>query len=142
MSEAEFRRIMLTYLHIPYIYGGDDPILGTDCSGLAQELLAILGYDPEGDQTAHGLYQYFVEKYNGVSTAPQTGALVFYGTPDKITHVAMCYNELLVLEAGGGGSKTKTREDAIKQNAFIRLRPVNHRKDLVSITKPIGLPLE
>ena len=52
----------------------------------------------------------------------------------------MFINEKQIIEARGGDSTTITLDDAIKRNAFISVRPYTHRKDLVSIIKPKGLP--
>lgn len=125
----------LQHVGLPYRWGGDDPVDGYDCSGLVQELLASVGMDPRGDQTAHGLYSYF--RLHGVLTLhPQAGALAFYGTRKKITHVGFCLDGESMLEAGGGGSKTKTKNDAARQNAYIRIRPIKRRNDLVGIYMP------
>lgn len=120
----------------PYIWGGDDPILGFDCSGLVIELLKAVGEFPlHMDANAQGLYYHFEAK--GKIGHAEMGALVFYGKDlNSITHVSMIIEDGFVLEAGGGGSKTKTVDDAIKQNAFIRVRPLNHRQDIVAIIYP------
>jgi cell wall-associated NlpC family hydrolase len=123
------------FLTLPYKWGGDDPILGYDCSGFVQEVLASVGIDPIGDQTAHGLWKYFWA--HGYKLAePKAGALAFYGSPQKITHVALCMDPLRCIEAAGGGSTTHTEADAAKQNAYLRIRPVRRRKDLQMILMP------
>lgn len=141
MTREEFKQIMLRFLNIPYRWGGDDPLDGFDCSGLVQELLAILGMDPRGDQTAHELFTYFLA--NGVKTDflnLDTGYLLFFGQDSKITHIALCYDADTMMEAGGGGPTTLSYLEATKQNAYVRLRPIFSRKDLVQVIRPIGLP--
>ena len=141
MTKENFQKVMLTYLHRPYIWGGDDPILGFDCSGLVQELLAIIGMDPDGDQTAQALYNHFSKRK--FSTFGDTGTLVFYGKSEKeITHVAMLFDRHTIIEAGGGNSKTITPIDARNQNAFVRLRHINKRKDIVAAIRPIEMLFE
>lgn len=141
-SLLEFHNFALSFLGLPYKWGGDDTIQGYDCSGLVQDLLAYFGLDPKGDQTAQALYNHFyntgiVKNY----LHERTASLAFYGKSEsKITHVAMFVNGEVVIEAGGGGSRTRTEEDAANQNAFIRCRPYNYRKDLIAIIKPNGLP--
>lgn len=124
----------MSFCGVPYRWGGDDPMAGYDCSGFVQELLACVGLDPKGDQTAQALHDYF-EKESTMSAFPDFGALAFYGS-ERITHVAFCLNRDLVLEAGGGGSRTHDLEDAKAQNAFIWVRPLMRRKDLVSVLMP------
>ena len=123
-----------SFLGLPYIWGGDDTVLGFDCSGLAQEILASVGMDPPGDQTAHGLYKHFLS--NGLVDYRDAGALAFYGTHERITHIAFMIDEARVIEAGGGGSRTKTPADAAKHNAFCRIRPLSARRDLVQTIYP------
>ena len=138
MTRETFIHAALTFLHVPYIWGGDDPIRGLDCSGLAQELLAILGLDQAGDQTAHALYQHMLK--TGADGVIDTGSLVFYGTKQSVSHVGMILQGDIMIEAGGGGSKTTSEQAAIDQNAFVRLRPFTRRKDLVGVWQPQGLP--
>lgn len=136
MNSDLFREYCMRFVGLPYIWGGDDPIRGFDCSGLAQEILAAFGADPSGDQTAQGLFNYFIVQ--GPFVNPQIGALAFYGQGrSRITHVAVCLDEHTVIEAGGGGSKTTSESEAAKQNAYVRLRPVKHRKDFVGCVLPI-----
>lgn len=119
----------------PYIWGGNDPIMGFDCSGLALECLAAFGFKLP-DQTAHNLYLWCQQqKFRPVV---KTGSLAFYGNPSigKVSHVAICLNKDLMIEAGGGGSRTKTVQDAINQDAYIRVRPIMRRGDILAIYYP------
>lgn len=119
----------------PYKWGGANPVSGMDCSGAIQEILSSIGFDPRGDQTAAGLYESFAPRSEHGKLA--AGALVFYGSSlDKITHVAMMINDFQVMEAGGGGSKTITRDDAARDSAFFRIRPFNLRTDIVAVLMP------
>lgn len=128
-------RYAYQFVGLPYRWGGDDTIKGFDCSGLVQELYASIGYDPSGDQTAQGLYDLLKEDAHENVFRP--GALAFYGkSKAEITHVAMFVSYSQVIEAGGGGSKTKTIEDASIQNAYVRIRPYNKRQDLVAVILP------
>lgn len=134
-----FSMICLTFLGLPYKWGGDDTIKGFDCSGLVQELLATIGLDPKGDQTAQALYDYFKNRSN--EGPRDLGTLVFYGrSTSKISHIALMLDDQTIIEAGGGGSRTNTLEDAANQNATIRIRPFNHRSDIVAVLNPRGLP--
>ncbi len=106
---------------------------GLDCSGLCIELLQSSGVFPHGqDTTAQGLRDYFTTRKAEV---PSFGALAFFGK-ERATHVGFMLNELHMLEAGGGGSKTLTLKDASDQNAYVRIRPWTTRKDFLGFRQP------
>lgn len=129
------REYALSFVGIPYKWGASHPSDGYDCSGLVQELLRSCGIDPPGDQTAQALFNHF-EK-NSTWNVRQIGSLAFFGaSPSAISHVAMLLDPYRMIEAGGGGSKTLTAQDAIRDNAFVRIRLVTSRKDLVAVLKP------
>lgn len=118
------QRIAMSYLGTFYTWGGDDPS-GFDCSGLVIECLKSVGLLPRsGDWTAAGLSKRFVSVME-----PKPGDLVFWvskvGT--RVIHVEIYIGSGLSIGASGGGSKTKTIANAVRQNAFIKIRPVASR---------------
>lgn len=123
----------MSWVGKPYLWGGDD-WYGMDCSGLVQELLQSVGLDPRGDQTAHGLYKWF--SYRGQIGYREAGALAFYGSDKRVVHVAFMVDSMRVIEAGGGDSRTKTHEDSIRQNAYVRMRPYDYRSDFFCVILP------
>ena len=140
MLANEFISFCKQYLGRPYIWGGSGPDV-FDCSGYVQVVLARIGLDPPGDQTANDLYRYFTDPRKGVAVAtPKCGCLVFYGKPSKIGHVAICIDDTNMIEAGGGGSETISIDIARKQKAEVRVRPIDRRPDIVSIIQPLNLP--
>jgi cell wall-associated NlpC family hydrolase len=123
----------MQFVGLRYKWGGDDAIEGFDCSGFVQEVLASVGMDPNFDQTSHGLYEYF--KRNGTIGVKVKGSLLFFGGL-RITHVAIAMDHFRMIEAGGGGSSTKTASDAARQNAYVRVRPIKSRFDLKEAILP------
>jgi len=142
LHERELRQAMvdyaLSFVGRPYRWGGDDPNEGFDCSGLAVEVLKSVGILRRGtDYTSQMLFNKFKNHLLGT---PKKGALVFYhnGKPNKrIIHVAIALDRSRVVEAGGGGSKTNTLQDAIDQNAFIRIRTWDSRKNVAGFLDPV-----
>jgi len=127
----------MSFVGTPYRWGGDDSIDGFDCSGFVQELLMSAGEDPEGDQTAQGLFNWFSSMGRARHDVWDLGSLIFFGeSVTKITHIGFLLDAYRMVEAGGGGSATKTIKDAAEQNAFIRVRLIESRKDKVAILKP------
>lgn len=137
MNSVLMREFCLSFLGIPYIWGGDDPMTGFDCSGFAQEFLAAFGAHPKPgiDLTAQGLYQELTK--TGRYGARDLGSLAFFGkSSQKVTHVAVLLSPQLMFEFGGGGSRTVTLNEAKKQNAYGRIRPLDSRPDLVACVLP------
>jgi cell wall-associated NlpC family hydrolase len=137
-STELFKLYALQFVGINYLWGGDDPLRGYDCSGFAQELLRAFGGHPksESDLTAQGLYDILLTK-EGQYNNSAVGALAFYGKDfRRIIHVAAVIGNNLVIEAGGGGSATTSLDAAISQNAFVRIRPMKYRADFITTVLP------
>jgi len=114
-----------------YKWGGDVPG-GFDCSGFVLEILQACGKVPRKfDTTASGIQNIFSKN---IVTVPRDGCLVFYGTP--IIHVEMVLNDELSIGASGGGSKTVTIADAIRDKAFIKVRPFGSRAGINCFVDP------
>ena len=135
MTDREWAlKIAWDYHRTPYIWGGDDPS-AFDCSGFIIEVLKSVGVLPrEGDWTANTLAIGMGWK---PVDSPKPGDLVFWkSTHGKIVHVEMCIDYGLSIGASGGGSKTLTIADAIKHNAFVKIRPINSRRGIWGYLDP------
>lgn len=120
-----FLRTLWSYLGTPYIWGGDDPS-GFDCSGLVIEGLKTIGLVPRGfDTTADGLYHQFLSRSVGW---PRPGDLAFRVSGGRAVHVGTVVmvedKTAYLIGASGGGSRTNSPADAWKQNAYVRVRPL------------------
>lgn len=117
------------YLGTPYRWGGDD-FSSFDCSGFVIECLKSAGVLPRsGDWTAAGLFAMFPKVPD-----PKEGCLVFWGSP--IIHVELCLDDIFSIGASGGGSKTVTEADAIRQNAYLKVRPLRSRSGIYGFADP------
>ena len=120
----------------PYIWGGDGSGKsdgGFDCSGLVVECLQAVGVLANGsDFTANALYNHllshgWVNVPRGLETASD---LCFWGKSEAyITHVSIALGSRQHIEAGGGGSGSKT---AATSNGMVRVRPLSSRGDLLA----------
>ena len=104
-----------------YIWGGDDPS-GWDCSGLVVEALKAVGLMREReDLTAEGLRRKFHDK---VVPRPYTGCIVFYVNDEgRAFHTGIMLDSEHAVEAAGGSRSTVTLDAAIRDNAFVKIRP-------------------
>lgn len=129
----------LTFVGIPYLWGGESRELGYDCSGFVIEILKAGKIDLPKDFTSHSLYNYLLKSHQAQFSIAQPGALVFYGSRKRITHVAFMIDYKRVIEAGSGDSSTVNRKIAEKQGASIRIKDLNHRNDMLEILRPAYL---
>ncbi len=148
MSSPDLRlelalQVAFSHLGRWYTWGGDDPS-GFDCSGFVLEVLKSVGVvDRKVDLNADALYHRFVHDQSPVN--PETarlepGMLVFWQKNQRMVHVELVYavdevsGHVFTIGASGGGSSTLTITDAIKQNAFIKIRPL--REDWFGAADP------
>lgn len=124
--------VAISLLHTPYRWGGDDPA-GIDCSGMTIDCLQAVGLFPlNSDTTADGLWNKF--NGNGINNEPQPGDLIFWFDGNgRAYHVAIAIDRFHCITADKGGQHVKTEEDAEKYNAFVKIRRIDHRKDLPKV---------
>jgi len=138
MDETAKRKMVLRiayhYLGTWYQWGGDDP-RGFDCSGLAIECLKSVGVLPYfGDWTAHQLFTLFPIR----PANPKPGDLVFWASSsgNRIRHVEIAVSDELSIGASGGGSGVRTVDDAVRENAYIKIRPIETRRGFRCYANP------
>lgn len=121
----------MRFIGVPYLWGGNTPMSGFDCSGLIVELLASVGIiGDRDDHTAQSLYNKFKDL---TLDTPERGCLVFFGkSVSEITHVGLMLSNSLMLESGPGSSSVNSLDSAIKQKSYVRVRPFSRRSDVVA----------
>ena len=133
-------RFAESMLFTPYVYGGNSVRLGLDCSGYINIILRSVGLvGMREDLNAQGLYDKFVKlPYSFQSIgSPASGSLLFYGhSTTSISHVSLVASPYSVLECGGGGSTTTTKELADLIGAGVRKCGIHHRTDKVAALYP------
>lgn len=130
----------MSFLGKPYIYTGNNPVVGFDCSGLISEVLRSAGKVRwNEDLNAQMIYDKFSAETGMTWNVIQPGALAFYGKDfTRITHVGMFIDSRgRIIEAGGGDSTTTTVEKAGLRNAFVRIRMYDYRSDYLGSLKPV-----
>jgi len=120
----------------PYVWGGDKPYDGLDCSGLVIFTFKVFDLLPDvGDWTAQGLSGMWER-----TTTLNIGDLIFYGENDhSISHVAIYIGNNNAISARGAG-RNATRETSLKSGASVKPHTVQYRRDLrffVDISKPL-----
>ena len=118
-----FLEVAMSHLGRPYIWGGDDPIKGFDCSGLVIECLKSVGVVTDDfDTTADGLLDMFGKNQ---WSYPEPGCLLFTLDPEgKARHVTICLDEYFEIGASGGGRASDSADDAARMNAYVKIRPI------------------
>ena len=105
----------LRYLGVPYVWGGDSPAGGFDCSGLTQYVYGLYGvYIPH-----FAAYQQVMGIEVPISAA-QPGDLVFFGNPAY--HVAIYMGDGMIVEAPRTGD-------------VVRITPLSQKKNLSNIRR-------
>jgi len=133
-GEQDIVNYLRNFIGIHYVWGGNNPIKGFDCSGLICEGLKAVGLlGPKEDLTAADLYDRFKDYDRGLLI--DMGAMLFFGSK-HITHCALAVGDYRMIEAAGGGHLTKTREDAAKANAFVKERLISSRRNLLYVVHP------
>ena len=129
-------KVAWSFLGKPYLWGGDDPMAGFDCSGSNVEILKSVGVLPRtGDWNAAGLYSRFTR-----TETPHEGCLVFWEDgKGRIIHVEYCLDNFLSIGASGGGPHILTEADAIKYNAYIKIRPFRSRDGIYGFVNPFAI---
>jgi len=131
-----------------YIWGGNGGV-EQDCSGLVTEAMRTFRFltdDEHRDRNAHGWLHYFEERGCAVDE-PYRGCLIGWGV-SHAGHIAVCLDEHVCIEAGGGGSWTDyvnkparmSREDwrrkCIEKGAQVCVRSIERDRAVHLIVDP------
>jgi cell wall-associated NlpC family hydrolase len=136
MNTDLLKQYALSFVGIPYHWNGKSPMSGFDCSGLVSEILKVANVLlPHDEPSSQQLFDKFSQ--NGAWNILKSGSLAFYGKDSKnITHVAFLVDSDVAVESAGGDETTTTLQQAIAQNAFVKVRNVKYRNDLIGIVRP------
>jgi len=145
LNKAEQMRIEATeyaksFIGTWYSWGGDDPMAGFDCSRYTGEIMKSVGVLPRNSVAPRARDQFKMWiKYQVVN--PYKGCLVFWRSKEDgpVMHVEYCINEYQTIGASGGGGATVTKADAIRDNAFIKERPIHRNRPLAGFVDPFKL---
>lgn len=119
--------LALALIGTPYVWGGDKPYKGLDCSGEVIWILKVFGLlPPDYDDTADGISKYFPRTQEA-----RLGDLVCYGSNDRVVHIGIYIGSGLAVSARGGDHTVTSVEIAKQKNASTRTHPVTYRRDFL-----------
>ena len=139
-AAAEAVSYLKSLVGVTYVYGSKDPGYGLDCSGAV-----LVAYEHAGLAKSGARYKYGsadLHKKLDSTSSPSPGDLVFYGRGGDVSHVMLYVGDGQVVGATGGGPKTKTPDDARAIGAYVKVRPVDYRKDIVGYGRSPSVPLD
>ena len=127
--------ISLECLRVPYIWAGNDPLTGVDCSGFVQYVLKKLDLLENKDHTAQEIYNSLLFKL--ISSSQVEGDCVLFFGPDfeNIRHVAISVDNEWMVEAAHGGPAVTDFGAAVAKGAKVEFNKINRRSDLVACMK-------
>jgi hypothetical protein len=130
----------LSYLHLPYRFGGEfpHPLHGIDCSAFVIDLLQGAGVLPHKyDNIAQGLMADLLAMPGTRQGIHGLGSVVFWGKDAKsIQHVDFMLDPWRVIGAIGGDASTSSLDAAAKSDARIKIRTIKYRAGIPIIVRP------
>jgi len=123
-------------LWTPYVWGGKNPMVMLDCSGFTQAVLShpsvgVMAVKPVLNSRAQfKLLTHRATKY------PKEGCLVFWGKPERVTHIGYCLDGKHCICAAGGNSLVTSVLKAYKRGACVKILSINYRRDVVGFANP------
>lgn len=135
------RQLLVEYaqrwIGTPYHWGtsghGGDDFMGMDCSGFSSEAFQSVGLCANNLRlTADGWLNYFRVRECAENYSPGgPGWIQFHINPNsnKVFHMMICVNSLIVVGASGGDDSVGDDQAAALKNAFVKQRPYDYVKD-------------
>lgn len=111
-SRKKFISALEKIVGYPYVWAGENPNTGFDCSGAVRYCWLMSGYKMDKDYTAAGMCNEFWKDCHIDHAAAREGDLRFYGpSPSQINHVMVVFriwpgNRIVLAGARGGSAQT------------------------------------
>lgn len=135
ITKAAILAELISCINTPYIWQGNNPLQGMDCSGYACWVLKSFGLvGRKEDFSAADLAKKFASS-GRKANQDEFGAMLFFGKKE-ITHVAFALGSGRMIESGGGDSSTTNQSLAAQRDAMVRRRMISARQDLVQVIMP------
>lgn len=121
-----------TLIGIPYLWGGSSS-KGADCSGLVQNVYFMNGLIVPRDASQQALYGDSVDISDGFS-ALQPGDLLFFGSPKRISHVAIYKGDNEYIHSSGrvmvnSLDSTRNNYSSYRKNSLVKAMRILNSAD-------------
>lgn len=142
MTKREFFLIeCMKLIGIPYLWGGKDPRIGLDCSGLGFQLLKLLTLNPPLTN-AQGYYNLLHEDAMDVLPGGyELADVLFFGQKGALHHMALALGDQnkSMIESAHGDPSVTNPSIALIRNAKVMVNPISRMPDFYAALRIPGL---
>ena len=129
---------IISLLNTPFIWKGKSSLVGYDSASLIIDILVSQGFlFPNFEGNVQHLYNWISD--GQVSEEKQFGSIAFFGAnKNELYHCGFLINRSFMVEMFNGKSTINSKIIAQALDSRVRIMPIDYRKDLVKIIKPLA----
>lgn len=124
--------------NIPYLWGGDDPAIGLDCSGFVAAMFYELSRTAIDIRATHNTVALWTQLDVVAKEQAQAGDIAFYGPrPERpVSHVMLYLGDGVVIGQPYGDQFSTDPATSKKEGRTSKCLPLLYRQDLVGFRRP------